>query len=137
MNADDVARSARAEIVARPARAEIVARHARAEIVARFTVAADHPALPGHFPGRPIVPGVLLLDQAIETARIAFGLGAATGLPRAKFLSPVLPGEEVEIAVALSRTDRIAFTCRVGERVVATGDAEFIIASTSDAESAG
>ena len=36
----------------------------------KFRVAADHPALPGHFPGRPIVPGVVILDhvqQAIES----------------------------------------------------------------------
>jgi 3-hydroxymyristoyl/3-hydroxydecanoyl-(acyl carrier protein) dehydratase len=96
-----------------------------AETVARFAVPEDHPALPGHFPGRPIVPGVLLLDQVIEAARAAFALGPASGFPRAKFLAPVLPAEEVQATIVLSRAGRIAFTCRVGDRIVATGDVEF------------
>ena len=38
-----------------------------------WTVPADHPAFPGHFPGRPIVSGVVLLDQAIRFAEILLG----------------------------------------------------------------
>lgn len=52
---------------------------------------ADHPALPGHFPGRPLVPGVMLLahvhallDECLPGYRL-------TGLPVVKFLQPVLP----------------------------------------------
>lgn len=96
-----------------------------APFVARFTVPVSHPSLPGHFPGRPIVPGVVLLDAVIAAARARFGLGAASGLPRAKFLSPVLPGEEVAAEIARTPAGRIAFTCRVGDRIVATGDVEF------------
>lgn len=89
---------------------------------ARFTVPASHPALPGHFPGRPIVPGVVLLDAVIAAARDAFGRGAATGLPRAKFLSPVLPEQEVIAELTLSASGRVAFTCRVADRPVASGE---------------
>lgn len=96
-----------------------------APVLARFTVPASHPALPGHFPGRPIVPGVVVLDAVIAAARARFGLGPAAGLPRAKFLSPVLPGEEVAAEIARTPAGRIAFTCRVGPRIVASGDMEF------------
>jgi hypothetical protein len=34
-----------------------------------LSVRAGHPALPGHFPGRPIVPGVVILDMLIEDLR--------------------------------------------------------------------
>ena len=52
--------------------------------------AADHPALPGHFPGNPIVPGALLLAAA--TALIETSAGRrVTGLRNAKFLSSLGP----------------------------------------------
>jgi 3-hydroxymyristoyl/3-hydroxydecanoyl-(acyl carrier protein) dehydratase len=92
---------------------------------ATFVVPHDHPSLPGHFPGRPVVPGVLLLDAVIAAARGAFGLGPAAGLPRAKFAAPVLPGDQVEIALTLSAPGRVAFACRVRDSVVASGEARF------------
>jgi len=61
-------------------------------------VAADHPAFAGHFPGHPILPGVVLLGWAART------LAAATGQPAlpcevaaAKFLRPVGPGAVLTI----------------------------------------
>lgn len=90
-----------------------------------FSVPPDHPSLPGHFPGRPVVPGVLLLDAVIVAARDTFGLGPATSLPRAKFAAPVLPGDRVEIALNLSAPGRVAFTCKVRDSVVASGEARF------------
>ncbi|HSW20742.1 MAG TPA: AMP-binding protein [Ramlibacter sp.] len=61
-----------------------------------FHVAASHPALPGHFPGKPIVPGVLILDRVMQQ------LSARTGrevlsLPRVKFSSPLLPEEAARV----------------------------------------
>jgi len=92
-------------------------------IVARLRVPEDHPALPGHFPGRPIVPGVLLLDAVLQALR-----GARAGRParllRAKFAAPVAPGTEVEIALAPrgEAPERFAFTCRAGGAVVLLGE---------------
>ena len=59
-------------------------------------VAASHPALPGHFPGQPIVPGVVLLERVAATARRAFAAEVA-GLPQVKFLRPLHPGEDAEL----------------------------------------
>jgi 3-hydroxyacyl-[acyl-carrier-protein] dehydratase len=55
-------------------------------------VPADHPALPGHFPGRPIVPGVLLLDRVIAALQQHTGQRVA-GLRRVKFTAALLPAE--------------------------------------------
>ncbi len=82
-----------------------------------FEVPAEHPALPGHFPGRPILPGVVLLDAVLQAA----GLGQAT-LLRAKFTAPVLPGDAVEINLAPRAGGRIGFTCASGGRTVLSGE---------------
>lgn len=90
-----------------------------------FIIPADHPALPGHFPGRPVVPGVVLLDRVAQAAQAAFGLGAPVGLPRAKFMAPVLPGEEVQVALDRRGPARITFSLSVGGRLVASGEMAF------------
>jgi 3-hydroxymyristoyl/3-hydroxydecanoyl-(acyl carrier protein) dehydratase len=66
--------------------------------VAQIVFAADHPAFAGHFPGTPIVPGVLLLAEAID--RLAGGAAPLLDCSRilsAKFLRPVHPGEVVDV----------------------------------------
>jgi 3-hydroxyacyl-[acyl-carrier-protein] dehydratase len=67
--------------------------------MAGFVVAADHPALPGHFPGRPIVPGVVILDHVLAAIESAHGPLGALRLPQVKFMQPLLPGQAASIAV--------------------------------------
>lgn len=68
-----------------------------------FVIPADHPSLPGHFPGRPLVPGVVLLERvmaAVESDCKVLGLGpphGSWGLPKVKFLQPLLPGQTARI----------------------------------------
>jgi 3-hydroxymyristoyl/3-hydroxydecanoyl-(acyl carrier protein) dehydratase len=92
-------------------------------VLTRLRVPEDHPALPGHFPGRPVVPGVLLLDAVLDALRKA-GAGPATRLLRAKFLAPVAPGMEVAITLAETgaHSGHFAFTCHAEGRVVARGE---------------
>ncbi len=69
----------------------------------RFRIDADHPALPGHFPGRPVVPGVVLLDRV--AAAIEHWRGARiVALAQVKFLAPLLPGDEAELRLAATGT---------------------------------
>jgi 3-hydroxymyristoyl/3-hydroxydecanoyl-(acyl carrier protein) dehydratase len=87
-----------------------------------WPVPADHPAFAGHFPGRPIVPGVVLLDRAISLAEVRLGTAVAGWqVGNAKFLSPVGPGEILEFTLTTAPGASIAFTVRAGERLVASG----------------
>lgn len=63
----------------------------------RFVIASDHPSLPGHFPGNPIVPGVVVLERVVEAIEAAHGLLPPLRLPQVKFLRPLLPGQEARI----------------------------------------
>jgi 3-hydroxymyristoyl/3-hydroxydecanoyl-(acyl carrier protein) dehydratase len=75
----------------------------RQRLVVSRLVPVDHPAFPGHFPGQPLLPGVLLLSEVMEAAMtdpaLARRLAAGTSLQNAKFLSPVLPGARIELAL--------------------------------------
>ncbi|GJH10724.1 AMP-binding protein [Caballeronia novacaledonica] len=87
-----------------------------------FTVPPEHPALAGHFPGRPIVPGVVLLDHALDAIGSALGKNVgACRIESAKFLSPAVPGEALDITYETSASGAIRFTIRAGVRAVASG----------------
>ena len=90
-------------------------------------IPADHPAYAGHFPGRPILPGVVLLDAALHV--LAERAGVPPGpvqLKSAKFLSPVLPGEALTLHCAASPAGGVRFEIRCGERSVASGAVVFL-----------
>lgn len=82
---------------------------------------ADHPAYAGHFPGRPILPGVVMLDAAIGTLARRQGLEGRGQLKSAKFLSPVLPGDALDLYCTVSASGDFRFEIRCGERRVASG----------------
>lgn len=87
-----------------------------------FKIPADHPAVPGHFPGRPIVPGVVLLDHAIERIGAALGYGLnACRIGSAKFTAPATPGEPLALSFHCDERGTIHFTISTGERTAATG----------------
>ncbi len=84
-------------------------------------LAADHPALAGHFPGHPIYPGVVLLDAAIAAIEAHYGARVAD-LPVTKFLAPVLPGMALSLD-AERRDHEVRFDLTSGETRVASGTA--------------
>ncbi|MCX7169885.1 MAG: AMP-binding protein [Proteobacteria bacterium] len=58
-----------------------------------MTISAEHPALPGHFPGDPIVPGAVILARVAETIRTAFPQIELGRLMNARFHAPLKPGK--------------------------------------------
>jgi 3-hydroxyacyl-[acyl-carrier-protein] dehydratase len=81
-------------------------------VVAEKVVSANEPYLQGHFPGRPIMPGVLLIEAIAQAAGVAVRLTrqpkdpskkgvALVGVEKARFRRPVVPGDTVRIEVRL------------------------------------
>ena len=65
-----------------------------------FSVAADHPIFAGHFPGRPIVPGVMLLEWVVAEVSLALGRApSAFRVREAKFFQPLAPGQRAQLHV--------------------------------------
>ncbi|QTQ38815.1 3-hydroxyacyl-ACP dehydratase FabZ family protein [Aromatoleum petrolei] len=84
-------------------------------------IPADHPSFAGHFPGRPILPGVLLLGLATRALGEALGRQVPPcGIASAKFLRPVGPNSELRIRLAESGTNW-RFDILAGDDCVATG----------------
>lgn len=81
-----------------------------------------HPAYAGHFPGRPILPGVVLLDAAVHLLAAREGRAIAGGqIKSAKFLSPVLPGESLTLHYSAAPSGDLRFDIRSDARSVASG----------------
>lgn len=87
----------------------------------RFSVPHDHPCLAGHFPGRPLVPGVVLLERVLEALEARAGPAAALALPQVKFLRPLLPGQEAEVLLD-GAAPRWRFEVRGADGVLARGE---------------
>jgi len=103
-------------------------------IVAVKNVSANEPFFPGHFPHRPIMPGVLILEAMAQTAGVLIHRTNNTmpdertvyyyvGIDHARFKKPVLPGDQLEIEVHFERQLRAIgkFSCwaRVDSQLVA------------------
>jgi 3-hydroxymyristoyl/3-hydroxydecanoyl-(acyl carrier protein) dehydratase len=84
-----------------------------------FSIPHTHPALAGHFPGRPVVPGVLILETVLAAARQQEEQ-QIQGVTQAKFISVLLPDEPCVITLSHS-SQGLRFTCAVADRMVATG----------------
>jgi 3-hydroxymyristoyl/3-hydroxydecanoyl-(acyl carrier protein) dehydratase len=92
----------------------------------QFSVAGTHPALPGHFPGHPIVPGVLLLDHVLTGVTAALDRPVSV-LRKVKFAVALLPDETALVACEATG-DRLRFSVYTRRAAVmvtlATGSAQ-------------
>jgi 3-hydroxymyristoyl/3-hydroxydecanoyl-(acyl carrier protein) dehydratase len=87
-----------------------------------IAIPAGHPALAGHFPGNPIVPAVVILEEvAAALAQVAAGR-RLSGFTSVKFLSPLRPGQPFTVTFAERHGDRVRFVCRSLGETVARGE---------------
>ena len=87
----------------------------------QFTISPDHPSLPGHFPGQPIVPGVVLLEKVIESIEADHGPLPSLRLPQVKFMQPLLPGENAGVHIE-GTAPRWKFRVMRGDVMLASGE---------------
>jgi 3-hydroxymyristoyl/3-hydroxydecanoyl-(acyl carrier protein) dehydratase len=87
---------------------------------------ANHPTLPGHFPGAPLVPGVVILDEVLAALIEWRQDSQLTGIRLVKFLAPLSPEQAFTISFSArnERAAEINFCCRTGDRVIVEGRLE-------------
>ena len=106
--------------------------------VGHYTVRGDEFFLRGHFPGNPIVPGVILCEILAQSACVLMQdalnggkLPVYTGLNRVKFRSPVRPGDTVETQCRILRVKRPFYfaegSVTVGGRVCVSAEFSFAV----------
>jgi 3-hydroxymyristoyl/3-hydroxydecanoyl-(acyl carrier protein) dehydratase len=86
-----------------------------------FEITPDHPSLPGHFPGRPLVPGVVLLERVLAAIETTNGPLGPLRLPQVKFVQPLLPGERARVELE-GAAPRWRFRVVRGDVVLASGE---------------
>jgi 3-hydroxyacyl-[acyl-carrier-protein] dehydratase len=116
-------------------------------ILALKNVTISEPHFPGHFPGRPIMPGVLILEAMAQAAAIlAFrtldtqpdenAVYYYAGIDNARFKKPVMPGDRLEIEVTLIGSKRSIwkFSCvaRVEGQLVTEAEILCTVKPTGD-----
>lgn len=82
----------------------------------------SHPSLAGHFPGNPIVPGVVILGEVLELIGKSLGESfVLSKMPSVKFHSPLRPNESLQLNFDILPDHLVTFSCQVGPRQIASG----------------
>lgn len=101
-------------------------------ITASFVIPAAHPSFTGHFPGRPVVPGVVTLDHVVQGLIVQIPGAQLYGFPQVKFMKPVLPEMQITVSYSLKKSLLYQFSCEGDGELVLTGQLQLRVTETCD-----
>lgn len=106
-------------------------------VVAIKNVTYNEPFFQGHWPGRPIMPGVLIVEAMAQAAGVLIAHGSTghryallVSIDGVKFRRPVVPGDQLRLEVegvrSTGRATQVRAVAKVGDRVAAEGKIRFV-----------
>lgn len=109
------------------------------KVVAIKNITINEEFFAGHFPGKPVLPGVLIIEAMAQAAILLFykedyaaaekKMSYYLGVVKVKFLNPVTPGDQLKITIEpiklLSGQGLVSATAQVGDKEVARGELSF------------
>ena len=87
-----------------------------------YGVLHTHPSLPGHFPGTPVVPGVVLLGLILADLQRQLPGRRIVGIRKLKFLQLLVPGESFTVEMGEAGEGVVRFRCWKGGVLLAEGN---------------
>lgn len=84
-------------------------------------IPADHPSLTGHFPGRPLVPGVVVLEEVVLALAALRGDCRLVAVANVKFLVPLGPDEAFTVSFSDPTAGDVTFRCQRADQILAQG----------------
>ena len=95
-------------------------------MINEFCIKSDHPAIQGHFPGNPVVPGALILEYVMQSVLDNFPHDLKmSGIRSVKFLMPILPDQRFQIEAELCDQAKIDFKVTLDSHVAVRGILNF------------
>lgn len=84
-------------------------------------IPAEHPSLTGHFPGHPVVPGVVIIDEVMALINEYNENLELVSISHMKFSLPLLAGQVCRMVVNISDHARVTIECQVNGRTITKG----------------
>ena len=89
--------------------------------VTKCCIPNSHPSISGHFPGNPIVPAVVILNEVIAICNEWQPQLRITGINNAKFVSPLRPEQQFLISLTPPVKNSMNFECTINNQTLVSG----------------
>ncbi len=95
------------------------------ETIAKYPFTLDHPSLKGHFPGNPVIPGVVILNKVLESISAEKSLKTYR-IVSAKFQNPLIPPAVMTVQITEQSANRYNYKAMAEETVISNGIIEIL-----------
>ncbi len=90
------------------------------DIIFNYDIPVDHPSLQGHFPGNPVIPGVVIIEKVLRSISQARPSNSYK-IVMAKFLQPLIPPATLAVHIYENTENKFKFKATSKAHIIASG----------------